>query len=109
MFGPAMMGGMMGHRRRGGQGGRDPFLILLGLRLLDQINRLEHKPPATLALMGAQVAAHLNQPALLGRGGLGALCLHPRVVVEHFTRGELPSALRRVMGSALFHSSDWHL
>ena len=40
------------------QGGINPYAAMLMMQLFQQVQRLEYRPPATLVLMGVQVALH---------------------------------------------------
>jgi len=51
MFGRPRYGG----RRRRGYGGLDPYTVIMGMRLFQQVNNIEDKPPVTLAVMAANI------------------------------------------------------
>lgn len=60
-------GGMRDYGGGGGRRGRgrQPYAMILALRLLYQISQLQHKPPLTLALMAGMSALHLK-PDIVG-------------------------------------------
>lgn len=76
MFGPGRLprGGMRDYGREGGgQRNRQPYVLMLAMRLLHQIAQLQHKPPLTLALMAGMTALHLKPDSfqdLLGGAGM---------------------------------------
>lgn len=82
-------------RRRGR--GTNPFIILMAMRLLQQIHRLPVKPPITLVLIGVQSAIHLflNLPfSIYG--------MNPRMIWER-------SEFMRLITGQLLHADDYHL
>jgi len=86
-------------RRRGRRGrGTNPFIILMAMRLLQQINRLPVKPPVTLGLMGLQTALHLS-PMNLPFSIYG---LSPQMIWER-------SEFSRLISGQLLHADDYHL
>ena len=90
---------MRGNRRRGR--GIDPYIMLLAMRLLQQIQQLPYKPPVTLALMGGMTAIHLGLvPAF------PSLCLTPATFVAHPFSGD---SLAQLVVPALLHADDYHL
>ncbi len=93
-----MFGGM--RRRRGGRrGGGNGYLMFMLLQLGAQVQRLERKPPATLAMMGAMIALYL-QPEL--GPSLDEVCISPALVLRD-------TDLFRLIGSAFVHAGDMHL
>jgi membrane associated rhomboid family serine protease len=80
--------------RRGG-GRNNGFLILMLMQLGQRIQRLERKPPVTLALMGFMVLIYL-QPSLAP--SIRETCLSPS-----------NADIFRLIGSAFLHASDMHL
>lgn len=101
MFGiGGLQGGMRDYGRGGGRrGNRQPFAVILALRLLHKISQLQHKPPLTLALMAGMSALHLKPDLfqdLLGSAGMWSwlrgfdnvrnLCLLPGSIVGTFER-----------------------
>ena len=89
-----------GTRRRGRRGGGGGYLMFMLLQLFAQVQRLERKPPATLAMMGAMIALYL-QPEL-SSSSLGEVCLSPALVLRDLD-------LFRLVGSAFVHAGDMHL
>ncbi len=94
--------GMMGRRRGRGNNG---YLMFMLLQLGAQVQRLERKPPVTLALMGLMIMLYL-QPGGGGGGAPGGLvseiCLRPDLVLRD-------TDLFRLLGSAFVHAGDMHL
>lgn len=88
-----------GRRRHGGQRRAGGYLIFLLLQLGAQVQRLERKPPATLALMGAMIALYL-QPDLAPP--ITEVCISPALVLRD-------TDIFRLIGSAFIHASDMHL
>ena len=86
-------------RRRGRHGGRgDPFVLVLLLQLAARVQRLDRKPPVTVALMIGLAALHFGGMAPPARH----VCLQPYAVVAD-------GDLFRLLGSAFVHASDWHI
>lgn len=81
MFGLGPAGaGLRNFRTQRRGGGRQPYAVLLAVRLLHTIANLERKPPITLALMAGMSLFHLKPDVLqdmlravgaVGSGGMG--------------------------------------
>ena len=89
-----------GTRRRGRRGGGGGYLMFMLLQLFAQVQRLERKPPATLAMMGAMIALYLQPEA--SSSLVGEVCLSPALVLRDLD-------LFRLVGSAFVHAGDMHL
>ncbi|CAM9282021.1 unnamed protein product [Scytosiphon promiscuus] len=127
MFGLGRLprGGMRDYGQGGGRrGNRQPYALILAMRLLHQISQLQHKPPLTLALMAAMTAIHLKPDLfedLLGSAGMfqwswlsggsghvRSVCFLPASIFDTFQRtGGLE--LRRLLLSPFVHGDDMHL
>ncbi|KAJ8907946.1 hypothetical protein NDN08_008049 [Rhodosorus marinus] len=80
-------------------------LLFMGKSLVDQIGRMPVKPLVTLALMVLQIAVYF----LLVPGvdySVKNICLNPRAMLGNITASIW---VRRIVASALLHSSDRHL
>ena len=91
---------MFARRRQGRRGGGNRgYLMFMLLQLFSQVQRLERKPPATLAMMGAMIALYL-QPELAPP--IQEVCLSPALVLRD-------TDIFRLIGSAFVHAGDMHL
>lgn len=71
----------MGGGRRGR--GTNPFVVIMAMRLVQQIMALPHKPPATLGLMAVNTAAYFGLVQLPAVNGPSqAVCLQPASIVS---------------------------
>ena len=85
-------------RRRGNQ--VDPMLMLLAMRLFQQIQQLPYKPPVTLALMGLMSWLFLMAPPGFD------LCMTPAAIISDPSSAE---SLARFIVPALLHADSYHL
>lgn len=74
------------------------FMLML-LQLWGQIQRLPYKPPATLAIMAANLGIHMYRPQLPFSDQ--AVCLQPASIVA--------GDYKRLVMSAFFHGSNSHV
>ena len=94
--------GAFGSRRRGTQ---NPFIVLLFMRLLQQINSLPVKPPVTLGLIAVQAGLWFGP-----RFGIQQIpylepwevCLSPNLLLQR-------KEWHRMILHAFFHASEYHL
>eukprot|EP00898_Chlorokybus_atmophyticus_P006557 jgi/Chlat1/6902/Chrsp52S06579 len=88
------------HARRGL---RDPYLLMLILHTVQQVMRLERKPPVTLALVALNVAVYYRPRELKALvPSLEQTCLNPHLVVKN-------TDVRRLLLSAFVHGDEYHL
>ena len=89
---------MFARRRQGRRGGGNRgYLMFMLLQLFSQVQRLERKPPATLAMMGAMIALYL-QPELAPP--IQEVCLSPALVLRD-------TDMFRLIGSAFVWHRGW--
>ncbi|CAB1104864.1 unnamed protein product [Ectocarpus sp. CCAP 1310/34] len=120
-------GGMRDYGGGGGDGrgrSRQPWALILALRLVHQISQLRHKPPLTLALMAGMSALHLKpdifEDLFYSKGvfewswltggfdHIRNVCLLPASILDTYERtGELE--IRRLLVSPFVHGDDMHL
>lgn len=100
---------MQDRRRREVHTDRFTLLLLLG-QLWQQVEHLPYKPVVTLALMGFQIAAHVEPAAIpFLNYSVSSICLDPAAVSQALSMGDYASALLRLWGSAFVHINDYHL
>mmetsp|Transcript_9287 Transcript_9287/g.15075 ORF Transcript_9287/g.15075 Transcript_9287/m.15075 type:complete len:256 (+) Transcript_9287:3-770(+) len=87
-------------RRRRNRGGIDPTLMLLLMKLFAQVQQMPYKPPATLFIMGVNIAVHLNDTLI--PFSISSVCLHPAQILFGWD-------LKRLVLSAFVHADDYHL
>jgi len=81
------------------------YLLVMGKSLVDQIGRMPVKPKVTIAVMVLQVAVYfLYVPGV--DYSVKRLCLNPKAMLRNITASIW---VRRIVASALLHSSDRHL
>jgi rhomboid domain-containing protein 1 len=76
--------------------------VMLMTQLFSQVQRMSYKPPATLLLVGLQVALHYLDTSHLF-SSLREVCLNPVAII----RGN--RTLTRLLLSGFLHGDDMHL
>eukprot|EP00466_Bigelowiella_natans_P019377 jgi/Bigna1/85721/estExt_fgenesh1_pg.C_50336 len=70
------------------------------IALFAQVQQMPYKPPATLFIMGVNIAVHLNDTLI--PFSISSVCLHPAQILFGWD-------LKRLVLSAFVHADDYHL